>query len=78
MLLMGEGTVFNFLLKITSWAGLDWSGLKLIFHSKAHSLIFAKLLLSSEELIVTTWTTEKRNVSSANSLQFDDKPSGSH
>ena len=44
----GWGTVFNFLLKITSWAGLDGSGLKLIFHLKAHSLIFAKSLLSSD------------------------------
>ena len=42
------GTVFNFLLKINSWAGLDGSGLKLIFHLKAHSLIFAKSLLSSD------------------------------
>ena len=70
----GWGTVFNFLLKITSWTGLDGSGLKLIFHLKAYSLIFAKSLLSSEELIVTSWTTEKRDVSSAHSLQFDDKP----
>ena len=60
------------LLKITSWAGLDRSGLKLIFHLKAHSLIFAKSLLSSEELIMTSWTTEKSDILSANSLQFDD------
>ena len=69
----GWGTVFNFILKITSWAGLDESGLKLILHLKAHSLIFAKSLLSWEELLVTSWTTEKRDVSFANSLKFDDK-----
>ena len=60
------------LLKITSWAGLDRSGLKPIFHLKAHSLIFAKSLLGSEELIVTSWTTEKSDMLSANSLQSDD------
>ena len=72
----GWGTVFNFLLKITTWPGLDGSGLKLIFHLKAHSLIFAESLLSSEELIVTSWTIEKRDVSSASSLRFDHKLSG--
>ena len=72
----GWGTVFIFLLKITSWVGLDVSGLKVIFHLKAHSLIFAKLLVGSEELTVTSWTTGKRDISSAKSLQFDDKPSG--
>ena len=59
------GTVFNFLLTITYWAGLVGSGLKLIFHLKAHSLIFAKSLLSSKKFRVTSWTTKKRDVSSA-------------
>ena len=70
----GWGTVFNFLLQITSWASLVGSEIKLTFQLKAHSLIFAKLLLSSEELIVTSWTTKKRDVTSAKNLQFDDKP----
>ena len=42
----GWGTVFNILLKITSWAGLD--GSELIFHLKAHSLTFAKWFLSKK------------------------------
>ena len=55
----GWRTVFNFLLTITSWAGLVGPGLKLIFYLVTHSLIFAKSLLSSKELIVTPWTTRK-------------------
>ena len=43
---------------------------------KVHSLIFPQSLLSSEELIVMSRTTEKVDVPSAKSLQFDDKPSG--
>ena len=50
--------------------------IKTHFPLKAHSLVFAKSIFNSEVLIVTSWTTQKRDVSSANSLQFDDKPSG--
>ena len=72
----GQGTAFNFLWKIASWAGLDGSGLKLMFQLKSHSVIFAKSLLNSEEIIVTSWTADKKDMLSENSLQFDDKPSG--
>ena len=72
----GWGTVFNFLLKLTFWAGLDGSELKVIFHLKAHSLIFAMSLLRSEEHTLTSWTTEKGNVPPAKSLEFDSNPSG--
>ena len=43
-----------------SW--LSWPGLKLIFHLKSHSLIFAKSLLSSNELTISKLTTEKWRV----------------
>ena len=57
--------------KITSWACLWWSGLKLISYWKSHLFI---LFISSFKLFedkIKSWTTKKREVSSANSLWFD-------
>ena len=53
---------------VLSW--LSWPGLKLIFHLKSHSLIFAKSLLSSNELTISKLTTEKNDVSSAKSQKL--------
>ena len=52
-------------MKITFQVGLVESGLRLIFHWNPHSLIFAELLLSSKELILTSQTAEKRDTPSA-------------
>ena len=54
MLLIDVELFLTLILKITFLVCLDGSGLKFIFHLKACSLIFAKSLLSSEELIVTS------------------------
>ena len=67
-------TFFNFLLNMTSWACLLRSGLKVIFHWKAQSLIFFRLLFNSIADAFISCTTENREVSLANSLAFDDKP----
>ena len=56
------------LLKITSGACLDGSGLKLIFHWKTHSLISFKSLLRLSVVVSDFLTVEKRGVSSANNL----------
>ena len=69
-------TFFSFLEKITSWACLLGSGLKLIFHWKAHCFILERSLLSSKVVITESWITEKKEVSSAKSLVLEDKPSG--
>ena len=67
---------FNFLLNIISWACFLRSGLKVIFHWKAQSLIFFRSLFNSIVDVFISCTTENREVSSANSLALDDKPSG--
>ena len=54
----------NFLEQNTSWAWLLRSGLKFIFHWKAHCFILARSLLSSEGVITESGITEKREVSS--------------
>ena len=71
----GWQTVFSFLKKITSWACLLRSRLKLIFHWQAHCFTLARSLLSSEVIITESWITEKREVSSAKRLVLEDKPS---
>ena len=58
---------------MTSWACLLGSGLKLIFHWKAQSLIFFKSLFSSFTEVVVSCFTEHRDVSSANSFALEDK-----
>ena len=71
----GWSILLIFLLKMTSWACLLESGLNLIFHWKAQLLNFIKSLFKSfaDEFIL--WMTEKREVSSANNLGFEVKPS---
>ena len=64
---------FNFLLKMTSWACLLGSGLKLIFRWKAQSLIFFKSLFSSFAEVVMSCVTENRDVSSANNFALEDR-----
>ena len=63
------------LLKITSWACLLGSGLKFIFLWKAQSLILLKSLFQSVVLELIFWTTEKREISSANNFGFEFKSS---
>ena len=63
-----------FLLKFNSWACFLGSGLNLIFHWKAQSLIFLKLLFRSYDAEFMFWTTENREVSSANTFVFGVKP----
>ena len=58
--------------KITSWACLEGSGLKPIFHWYGQLLIFNKSLFKTFADEVISQTTEKREVSSAKSLGFDD------
>ena len=79
LLLKSKGgcvTFFNFLLNMISWACLLRSGLKVIFHWKAQSLIFFRSLFNSIADVFISCTTENREVSSANSLALDDKQSG--
>ena len=64
----GWQTFFSFLEKITSWACLLGSGLKLILHWKSLCFILARSLSSSEVVITNSWIREKREVSSAKSL----------
>ena len=54
--------------KITSFACLAGSGLNDIFQLKAQARIFTKSLFSLEKETLALFTTEKREVSSANSL----------
>ena len=67
----GCDTFFSFLLKMTSWACLLGSGLKLIFHWKSQSLIFFKSLLSSFVEVVMSCVTENRDVSPANNFVLE-------
>ena len=66
---------FNFRLKIISCACFVGSGLKLILKWNAHLFIFAKSLFSSIAEVLLSWITEKKDVSSENSLAFEDNPS---
>ena len=67
----GCDTSFNFLVKMTSWACLLGSGLKLIFHWKSQSLIFFESLLSSFVEVVMSCVTENRDVSSVNNFALE-------
>ena len=66
----------DFHVKKSSWGCLFGSGLKLIFHWKGHSFIVFKSLFKSLAELCMSWTTENREVSSANSLAFEEKPWG--
>ena len=59
---------YLFFEKITSFACLVRSGLNDILQLKAQSRIFTKSLFSLETEILALFTTEKGEVSSANSL----------
>ena len=59
---------FFFFEKITSFVCLVRRGLNDIFQLKSQSRIFTKSLFSLEEETLVLFTTEKREVSSANSL----------
>ena len=63
--------LLSFLEKITSCACLLGSGLKLIFHWNAHLFIFFRSSFKFFADKVISWTTENREVSSANSLGFE-------
>ena len=67
---------YSFLLNKTSWACLLGSVLKLIFQWNARLLILLKCSLSSFAEVLISWTTEKKGVSSTNSLTKEVKPSG--
>ena len=60
-------------LKITSRAWLLGSGLKLIFHWKAHSLTFFKSSFNSFAEVFTSWTTENNDVLSEKSFSLEFK-----
>ena len=71
----GWSSFLVFLLNITSGACLVNLGLKVIFHWKAQLLIIT--IRSLRKVAALEWmslTTEKRHVSSARSLQFEDTP----
>ena len=57
---------------ITSLASLLTSGLKIIFHWEVWLLIFLRSSFSSLAGAFTSWVTEDKNVSSANSLMLID------
>ena len=65
-----------FPLNIISCAYLLGSGLKLIFHWKVQLLINVKSLLISLAEVPMSWTTENKEVSSANNLHSLLRPSG--
>ena len=67
---------FFFFEKITSFACLVGSGLNDIFQLKAQSRILTKSLVSLEGETLVLLTTEKREVSSANSLTLVVRPRG--
>ena len=51
------------------------SGLKLIFHWYAQLLMLTKSLFNSFAVVFALWTIENNEVSSANNLAVDEKPS---
>ena len=67
---------FFFFEKITSFACLAGSGLSDIFQLKAQSRIFTQPFFSLEAETLALFTTEKREVSSANSLTLIVRPRG--
>ena len=55
----GWYTLFTFSEKITSWACLDGSGLKEIFHLLAQRLTLSSSLFNFWEVLIRSQTTEK-------------------
>ena len=68
--------VFCFFQEITFFAHLVGSGLNKLFQLKTQSCIFAKSLFNLEAETLALFTTEKREVSSANSLALVVRPRG--
>ena len=72
---IGECTTFFTLRgKITSCACLDWSGLKLIFHWKAHSVILSKSSQSCLAVVFGSFIIVNKEVpkkKSAKNVGFD-------
>ena len=68
--------IYFFFEKITSFVCLVRPGLNDIFQLKSQSRIFTKSLFSLEEETLALFTTEKREVSSANSLTVVVRPRG--
>ena len=62
--------LFDWWLKMTSWACLLESGLKLIFHWKAQSSTYFKSSFNSLAEVFTSWTTDNNDVSSAKSFRI--------
>ena len=72
---VGCDIALDFRLKMTSCACFIESELKLIFHWNVHLFIFVKSLFSSRSEVLLSWITENKDVSSTNSLAFEDNPS---
>ena len=66
------------MLKVTSWASLLGSELKLIVHWKSQSLILLTSLFKSVVVELIFWTIGKREVISANNFAFEVKSSDNH
>ena len=66
-------TFFVFLLKLTCWAWLLGSRIKLIFHGKAQFLITEKLSINSVPEVFLPWITENSDVSSAHILALEER-----
>ena len=73
--IFGWDGFFNFLENITSWACLFKKGLNEIFYLSAHSDIFGRSLFNSFVEILLSFTTERREVSSAKSFTVDNSSS---
>ena len=61
----------RFLENRTSWACITWIRLELIFHDIAQSLVLLRSLFKLFADVFTSWTTDKSEVSSANSLTLN-------
>ena len=64
----GWVNLFDLQLKMTTWACLLGSGLKLIFHWKAQLLTFFKSSFNPLAEVFISWTTENNDASSAKSI----------
>ena len=71
----GCDIALDFKLKMASSACFFGSGLKIIFHWNTYLFIFSKSLFSSKAEVLLSWITENKDVSSTNSLAFEDNPS---
>ena len=74
--ILGWDDFIFFLLNIIPCVFLLGSGLKLIFYLKSQLLINVKSLLISVAEVLMSWTTENKEVSSANNLHSLLRPSG--